>query len=114
MIWIDSALLWYASYRVCRNGCGWALYWEKLALALIFALALKGLFLFFLISSGIRPTAIIQMGLSFLALTQTLFLTKNKFFGGGIAKHRRFFADSSRKTQKIIDFLRTARGNTFL
>ena len=78
MIWIDFALLWYASYRVCRNGCGWAMYWEKLALALIFALVLKSLFLFFLICSGIRPTASIQMGVSVLALLPTLFLPKNK------------------------------------
>ena len=77
MIWIDFTLLWYASYRVCRNGCGWALYWEKLALALIFALALKSLFLFFLISLGIRPTVIIQIGLSILALLPTLFLSEN-------------------------------------
>ncbi|MZG53775.1 MAG: hypothetical protein F3744_06895 [Nitrospinae bacterium] len=74
MIWIDSALLWYASYRVCRNRCGWALLWEKLALAVIFALAVKSLFLFFLVSSGIRPTAFIQMGVSVLVLLPTLLL----------------------------------------
>ena len=78
MIWIDFTLLWYASYRLCRNVCGRTLYLEKLALALIFALVLKSLFLFFLIFSGIRPIAIIQMGMSILALFSTLFLTKNE------------------------------------
>ena len=78
MIWIDSTLLWYASYRVCRNVCGWALYWEKMVLALVFSLALKSLFLFFLISLGIAPTAIIQIGMSILALFPTLFLRESK------------------------------------
>jgi len=74
MIWIDFALLWYASYRACRNGCEWAFQGEKLALAFLFALALKSLILFFLIRLGMQPTAGIQVGASISLLAFTLFL----------------------------------------
>ena len=74
MIWIDFALLWYASFRVCLNGCEWAFKWEKLALAFLFALAFKSLFLFFLIRLGIKPVAGIQISSSILVFMLTLFL----------------------------------------
>ena len=47
MIWIDFVLLWYASYRACRNRCEWPFQGESLALAFLLALALKSLVLFF-------------------------------------------------------------------
>ena len=75
MIWIDFALLWYASFRVCLNGCEWAFKWEKLALAFLLTLAFKSLFLFFLIRFGIKPEVDIQIGLSILVFMFTLFLT---------------------------------------
>ena len=74
MIWIDFALLWYASIRACLNRCEWALKWEKLALAFLFALALKSLVLFFLIRLGIKPSVIIQISASMLILIFALFL----------------------------------------
>lgn len=85
MIWIDFALLWYASYRLCRSSCAWVFHWEKLALAFIAALAFKSLVLFSLIRAGIQPTAVIQIGVSVLALMPTLFLSEEskeeKWFG---------------------------------
>ena len=75
MIWIDFALLWYASFRVCLNRCEWAFKWEKLALAFLLTLAFKSLFLFFLIRFGIKPEVDIQIGLSILIFMFTLFLT---------------------------------------
>ena len=74
MIWIDFALLWYACFRVCLNQFGWAFKWEKASLAFMLALAFKSLFLFFLIRSGIKPVAFIQIGLSIVVFIFTLFL----------------------------------------
>ena len=75
MIWIDFVLLWYASFRTCRNLCGWASLWEKWGLAFILALALKSLILFFLIRIGVKPTVVFQMCASVLVLMSTLFLS---------------------------------------
>jgi len=80
MIWIDFALLWYASIRICFNRCEWMLKWEKLALAFLFAFALKSLFLFFLIRLGIKPSVIIQISASILILIFTLFLPAKASF----------------------------------
>lgn len=77
MIWIDFAFLWYASFRVCRNRCEWVLKWEKWALAFLFALALKSLFLFFLIRLSIQPAADIQMSFSLLVLIGSFFLSSD-------------------------------------
>ena len=74
MIWFDFALLWYASFRICLNRCEWAFKLEKLALAFLFTLALKSLFLFFLIRLGIKPVVDIQIGTSILVFIFTLFL----------------------------------------
>ena len=77
MIWIDFTLLWYASYRACRNGCEWNFQGENLALAFLLALAFKSLILFFLIRLGVQPTAGIQVGTSVLLLAFALFLSAN-------------------------------------
>ncbi len=74
MIWIDFSILFYASFRASRTWCEWAFKWEKLALAFLFALALKSLFLFFMIHLGIKPTINIQISASILALIISLFL----------------------------------------
>ncbi|MBC8284448.1 MAG: hypothetical protein H8E32_11595 [Nitrospinae bacterium] len=76
MIWIDFALLWYACFRACRSGCEWTFRCEKLALAFLFALALKSLVLFLLIRLGIQPTAGIQVGISVLVLLSSLLLVE--------------------------------------
>jgi hypothetical protein len=78
MIWIDFVLLWYASYRACRNRCEWPFQGESLALAFLLALALKSLVLFFLILLGVQPTTTIQMGASVLILMLALFLPVNQ------------------------------------
>ena len=89
MIWIDFFLLWYASTRLCLNRFDWALKWEKLALAFIFALAMKSLFLFFLIRFGIKPIISIQITISILVvLISTLFFTAKKSFEGPIIEVR--------------------------
>ena len=80
MIWIDFALFWYASIRACLIRCEWALKWEKLALAFLFALALKSLLLFLLIRLGIKPSVIIQISASILILSLTLFLPARASF----------------------------------
>lgn len=74
MISIDFALLWYASFRVCLNQCGWAFKLEKASLAFMLALAFKSLCLFFLIHLGITPIAFIQISLSLVIFILTLFL----------------------------------------
>ena len=74
MIWIDFVLLWYASFRICLNQCEWAYKLEKLALAFLFTLAFKSLFLFVLIRLGIKPAVDIQIGASISVFIFTLFL----------------------------------------
>ena len=77
MIWIDFALLWYAFFRICLNRCEWAFKLEKLALAFLFTLAFKSLFLFFLIRLGIKPAVDIQIGTSILVFIFSWFLPKS-------------------------------------
>jgi hypothetical protein len=47
--------------------------WERLALAFLFALAVKSLILFFLVRLGVQPAAGIQLGSSILVLVSALF-----------------------------------------
>ena len=78
MIWIDFTLLWCASLRACLNRFEWAFKLEKLALAFLFALALKSFFLFILIRLGIKPNVDIQLSTSVVFLIFTLFLPISK------------------------------------
>ena len=77
MLLIDFGLVWFAAYRWVRALKVISFEWEKLALAFLFALAIKSLILFFCIRLGIRPTADIQLGSSVLVLVLALlFISK--------------------------------------
>jgi hypothetical protein len=74
---IDFGLVWFAAYRWMRALKVISFEWEKLALAFLFALAIKSLILFFFIRLGVRPTAEIQLGSSVLVLVLALlFISK--------------------------------------
>jgi hypothetical protein len=74
LLLIDFGLVWFAAYRCVGTLKIIPLKWERLALAFLFALAVKSLVLFFLVRLGAQPTASIQLGLSVLVLTSALFL----------------------------------------
>ncbi|MBT3923719.1 MAG: hypothetical protein HOF21_14210 [Nitrospina sp.] len=73
MLLIDFGLVWFAAYRYVGTLNVIPLKWERLALAFLFALALKSLILFFLVRLGVQPTTDIQLGSSILVLVSALF-----------------------------------------
>ena len=73
MLLIDFGLVWFAAYRWVGILKIIPLKWERLALAFLFALAVKSVILFFLVRLGVQPTASIQLGLSALVLGLALF-----------------------------------------
>lgn len=75
MLLIDFGLVWFAAYRGVRALTVIPFKWERLALAFLFALAVKSLILFFLVRFGVQPTAGIQLGSSALVLVSALFFS---------------------------------------
>jgi hypothetical protein len=73
LLLIDFGLVWFAAYRWVRVLKVISFESEKLALAFLFALAIKSLILFFLVRLGVRPTAETQLGSSVLVLLLALF-----------------------------------------
>ena len=73
MLLIDFGLVWFAAYRWVGILKIIPLKWERMALAFLFALAVKSVILFFLVRLGVQPTASIQLGLSALVLGLALF-----------------------------------------
>ena len=74
MLLIDFGLVWFAAYRGVGGLKVIPFKWERLALAFLFALAVKSLILFFLVRLGVKPTAGIQLGASVLVLVLALFI----------------------------------------
>ncbi|MBN4079644.1 hypothetical protein JYT60_00240 [bacterium AH-315-C08] len=70
---IDFGLVWFAAYRGVGALKIIPFKWERLALAFLFALAVKSLILFFLVRLGVQPTAGLQSGSSVLVLVLALF-----------------------------------------
>ncbi|MGK0179577.1 MAG: hypothetical protein ACI8PD_001378 [Nitrospinales bacterium] len=75
LLLIDFGLVWFAAYRGVRALTVIPFKWERLALAFLFALAVKSLILFFLVRFGVQPTAGIQLGSSALVLVSALFFS---------------------------------------
>ena len=78
MLLSDFGLVWFAAYRWVGILKIIPLKWERLALAFLFALAVKSVILFFLVRLGVQPTASIQLGLSTLVLGLALFFFRNQ------------------------------------
>ena len=76
MFWIDLGLLGITAYRMVSALAATFRMMEKLALAFLFALGLKSLILFFLIMSGVRPSASIQVGVILLVFILALLLAR--------------------------------------
>ena len=73
MLLIDFGMVCFAAYRWVGILKIIPLKWERMALAFLFALAVKSVILFFLVRLGVQPTASIQLGLSALVLGLALF-----------------------------------------
>ena len=89
MLLIDFVLVWFAAYRWVRALKFISFEWEKMALAFLFALAIKSLILFFLVRLVVRPTADIQLGSSVLVLVLALFFIPKPNAKGAVISYQK-------------------------